>query len=84
MNATTADIKDRIFLVTGGTSGVGKATALGLARSGAKVVIISRDAGRGQEALDFIAQATGNDRGEFLVGDLSLQSSIEQVSQEFI
>lgn len=62
---------------------MGKATALGLARIGAKVVIISRDAGRGQEALDFIAQATGNDRGEFLVADLSLQSSIKQVSQEF-
>ncbi|MEH2376728.1 SDR family NAD(P)-dependent oxidoreductase [Nostoc sp.] len=77
------DIKNRVFLITGGTSGVGKATALGLARIGAKVVIISRTTESGQAALSDIAEATGNDRAEFLVADFSLQSSIRKVSEEF-
>ena len=72
-----------VFLITGGTSGVGRATALGLARLGAKIVIISRSSERGQDALHSIAEATGNDRGEVLVADLSLQSSIRNVSEEF-
>ena len=83
MNGPVIQMKEKVFLVTGGTSGVGKATATGLAKLGAKVVIISRDAQRGQQALDQLAQDTGNDRGEYLVADLSLQSSIKQVSEEF-
>ena len=83
LNATGMDVKNKVFLVTGGTSGVGKAIALGLARLGAKVVIISRTADSGQQAVSHIAAATGNDRAEFLVADLSLQSSIRQVSEAF-
>lgn len=81
MNGSAPEIQDRIFLVTGGTSGVGKATALGLARLGAKIVIVSRSSERGQAACDEIAAATGNDRGEFLVADLALQSSVRQVAE---
>jgi NAD(P)-dependent dehydrogenase (short-subunit alcohol dehydrogenase family) len=77
------DIKTRIFLITGGTSGVGKAVALGLARLGAKKVIINRSRESGQHALHALAEATGNERGEVLVADLSLQSSIRKVSEEF-
>ena len=80
MNTAGMNVKDRVFLVTGGTSGVGKAIALGLARTGAKVVIISRSAESGQRAVQSLAEATGNDRAEFLVADLSLQASILQVS----
>lgn len=83
MDATTMDIKNRTCLITGGTSGVGKAVALGLARLGAKIVLISRSSESGQQALRAIAEATGNERGELLVADLSLQSSIKNVSEEF-
>lgn len=83
MSTNSIDIKDRIFLVTGGTSGVGKATALGLAHLGAKLVILSRSAERGQAAVNYLAEATGNQQAEYLVGDLSLQSSIRQAGEEF-
>lgn len=83
MALTNLDIKNRVFLVTGGTSGVGHAIARGLAREGAKVVIISRSKESGEAALNSITQATGNDRGEILVADLSLQSSIRQAAEEF-
>ena len=76
-------MEGRVCLVTGGTSGVGKATARGLARLGAKVVLLCRSAERGQQALDDIARETGNLRGEVLVGDLSLQASIRTAVAEF-
>ena len=83
MDVTNMDLKDRVFLITGGTSGVGKAVALGLAKLDAKIVIISRSSESGQVALNSIAQASGNDKGEVLVADLSLQSSIRKVAEEF-
>lgn len=83
MNGTSMDIENRVFLITGGTSGVGKAIASGLAGLGAKIVIVGRSRERGQSALQEIAEATGNERGEFLAADLALQSSIRQASEEF-
>lgn len=75
--------KDKIVLLTGGTSGVGKATALGIAQTGAKIVIISRSARQAEETLLTIAQQTGNHQGEYLVADLARQSSIRQVAHAF-
>lgn len=83
MNVIDKTLKGKIFLLTGGTSGVGKATALGLAQQGAKLVIISRSAENGAKALAEISQKTNNDQGEYLVADLSLQSSIRKVAHEF-
>lgn len=80
MKGTT--IQDQVFLLTGGASGVGQAIAVGLANIGAKVVLSSRTAEGRQRAVAHIAQATGNDRAEFLVADLSLQSDIRRVSAE--
>ncbi|RZK16691.1 MAG: SDR family NAD(P)-dependent oxidoreductase [Hymenobacter sp.] len=67
-NTTTIDgtLKDKVHLVTGGTSGVGQAIATGLAAKGAKVVIVSRTAASGQQGVRHIARVTGNDQAEFL------------------
>src|SRR5256885_6056140 len=43
----TTPLQDRVWVVTGATSGIGKATALGLARLGGTVVLACRDAARG-------------------------------------
>jgi dehydrogenase/reductase SDR family protein 12 len=53
-------VKDKICIVTGGSSGIGKATVEGLARRGATVVIACRDAGKGQSALREIAASSGS------------------------
>jgi NAD(P)-dependent dehydrogenase (short-subunit alcohol dehydrogenase family) len=74
--------KNQVFLVTGGTSGVGQAVATGLAQQGHKVVILSRTAASGQQGVRHLATATGNEQAEYLVADLSLQSDIRQVSAE--
>ncbi len=83
MNTIGMDIKNRVFLITGGTSGVGKAIAMGLAGIGAKIVVISRTAESGQAAISYIKELTGNDNVDFLEADLSLQSSIRNVAEEF-
>lgn len=41
MNKTTTDVLDKVFLITGGTSGVGRAIATGVAKMGGKVVIVT-------------------------------------------
>jgi NAD(P)-dependent dehydrogenase (short-subunit alcohol dehydrogenase family) len=56
-------------LITGGTSGVGRDTALLLARTGAQVVITGRDVERGHAVVDEIAGVGG--KGRFVRADLS-------------
>ena len=83
MKAIDKTLAGKVFLLTGGSSGVGKATALSLAQKGAKIVIISRQATNAGKALHEIAQKTGNDQGDYLVADLAVQASIRKVANEF-
>ena len=63
-------------LITGGTGGIGKETAVGLARMGATVIIVSRDRARGEAAVEDIRARSGNERVDMLLADLA---SLEQV-----
>jgi NAD(P)-dependent dehydrogenase (short-subunit alcohol dehydrogenase family) len=73
----------KICIVTGANTGIGKETALGLARLGATVVMVCRDRPRGEEAQRDIKQKTGNDNIELMLCDLSSQRSISQFATEF-
>lgn len=81
--ARQEDIGENVILISGGTSGVGKAIAMGLTSLGTKVVIIGRSPERGQAAVKEISETTGNSRVEWVAADLSLQSSIREVSDAF-
>ena len=72
----------KVCLVTGGSSGVGRATATGLAGLGAHVLLVSRDPASGERAADQIRQATGNADVEFLACDLSLQREVRRLARE--
>ncbi len=83
MRAQGSNMRGKICLVTGGTSGNGKATALGLARLGAAVVIVTRDPGRGANTVAEIKRQSGNQAVEFLTADLTSQQSIRALADEF-
>ncbi len=69
----------RTVLVTGGTGGIGRATALGLAMMGAHLAIIGRDCGRTESAAREIRTAGGG-RVDVFVADLSSQSEVRQLA----
>lgn len=76
-------MKDKICLVTGANSGIGKATALGLARMGANVVMICRDSVRGEEARTEIKTSSNNPSIDLMLSDLSSQAAVRQLAQDF-
>ena len=53
------DINDKVAIVTGAGSGIGRATAMRLAKEGAKVVVAEMDVSGGQETVDLISEAGG-------------------------
>ena len=71
----------RTVLITGGTGGIGHATAVGLARMGANVAITGRDAARSEEAANEIRAATGV-RVDVFLADLSAQAEVRRVADE--
>jgi NAD(P)-dependent dehydrogenase (short-subunit alcohol dehydrogenase family) len=79
----TTPVKDRVWLVTGASSGIGKATALGLARLGGTVVLACRDPTRGEAAQREIVQASGNPHVTLMIVDLASQASIIAFADEF-
>jgi NAD(P)-dependent dehydrogenase (short-subunit alcohol dehydrogenase family) len=76
-------MKGRIALVTGSNSGIGKETALGLAKRGATVVMAVRNREAGEAARMEIIQESGNDNIELLVADLSSMSEVKRLADEF-
>ena len=69
-------------MVTGGTSGIGKATAMALAAMGADVVVVGRDRERGERAAAEIRAQTGG-RVDLALADLSSQAEVRALAEEF-
>src|SRR5262245_18740968 len=74
---------EKIILVTGATSGIGKATALELMNRGAKVVIGARGAARGEAIRDELRAIRGRDNTEVLTGDLASLDSVREMAEAF-
>jgi NAD(P)-dependent dehydrogenase (short-subunit alcohol dehydrogenase family) len=76
-------LKGKTCIITGANSGIGKATALGVARSGANVVLACRDLERGEAARGEIRAASGNSDVELILVDLSALESVRNMVEEF-
>jgi len=76
----TEQFAGRVALVTGGSSGIGRASVLAFARKGAKVVVIDVDAEGGQETVRLVNEADGE--ATFIKADVSQAAEVEaMVSQ---
>jgi NAD(P)-dependent dehydrogenase (short-subunit alcohol dehydrogenase family) len=73
----------KVCLVTGGTNGIGKSTALKLARIGANVIIVGRNAQKTSSVVEEIRSATGNMKVDSLLADLSSQQDVRHLAHEF-
>jgi NAD(P)-dependent dehydrogenase (short-subunit alcohol dehydrogenase family) len=82
MTTTQAFTTPKTALVTGATNGIGKVTALELARLGYRVLMVSRDASKGQKVLEEIRAQTGNNALELYVGDLSKMDDVRRIALE--
>jgi NAD(P)-dependent dehydrogenase (short-subunit alcohol dehydrogenase family) len=72
----------RTVIITGGNSGVGKATATAVAAAGARTLITARDEARGRRALDDVRRASGSDLVELVVFDLADLGSVREAAAE--
>jgi NAD(P)-dependent dehydrogenase (short-subunit alcohol dehydrogenase family) len=75
----TSELSGTTALVTGGTSGIGRATAIALAGLGAHVALSGRDEARGAEVTRQIAAAGG--RAVFLAADLGDEAAVRSLAQ---
>ncbi len=71
----------KLCIVTGATDGIGRVTALELARNGAKVVIIGRNRQKSRLTVNDIVRESGNADVEFEVADLSAQADIYSLAE---
>ncbi len=76
-------MKGKICMITGANSGIGKATALGLAKMGATIVMVCRNKDRGEKALEDIKKEVENGTVDLMIADLSTQKAIHQLVKEF-
>src|SRR5438309_9385699 len=80
--AHPVDMTGRVCLVTGATSGIGEATARGLARMGDRVLIHGRDAERGARVVDEIRATTVNSNVDSVVGDFASLASVRALAAD--
>src|SRR5271163_3784526 len=77
-----ANLNGKVGIVTGGGTGIGRATALAMARAGAAVVIGNRDAAKGEEVVALIRQAGG--RAVFQKTDVSRPADVRALVESSV
>ena len=80
---TMMTMQGKICLITGGTNGIGKSTAQELARMGATVVIVGRNAQTTAQVVEEIRATSGSNTVDSLLADLSSQQEVRRLADEF-
>jgi NAD(P)-dependent dehydrogenase (short-subunit alcohol dehydrogenase family) len=75
-------MQDKNVLITGGTDGMGKATAHQLAKLGARLLLVSRNRDKGEAAVSEIIRSSGNETVTFLAADLSLVCDMRRAAEQ--
>ena len=82
MNANWS-IENKKVLITGGTDGIGKVTALELAKHGAHVIVVGRNPQKTENTVREIRRASGNEKVDYLLADLSEQNEVRRIAAEY-
>jgi retinol dehydrogenase 14 len=73
----------KIVLITGANSGIGKETALELAKLSATVIMVSRDQAMGKQAQNEIIESSGNKEVHLMIADLASLKEVRTLAEEF-
>jgi len=74
----------RTCMITGASSGIGRETAIALARMGATLVLVCRDPARGEAALAEVQRSARGGGAHLMVADLASQESIRGLARDFL
>jgi retinol dehydrogenase-12 len=80
----TQDLAGKTFIITGANTGIGKITALELARRGAHVVLACRSKPKTDEVIEQIKRETGNEQVEFVALDLADLGSVRSCAEALL
>jgi retinol dehydrogenase-14 len=80
----TPQMTGKKVVITGGTGGIGRAAAIGLASMGARVGITGRDRARAERAAAAIARESGNSAVDVFIADMSSQSEVWRLAGEVL
>src|SRR5205807_9024647 len=78
-HSMNTSMKDKLALITGGTSGIGRATAVAFANRGANIVVTGRREAEGKEPVDLVKRA--GDRAAFFRADVSKPGDAKAMSR---
>jgi len=81
---TSEPMKGKVVVITGATSGIGKAMAMELVKKGATITLTTRDMGRGQAVKAEMLEVSGNPNVEVLLCDLASFDSIRNFCKAFL
>jgi NAD(P)-dependent dehydrogenase (short-subunit alcohol dehydrogenase family) len=78
------DLAGKTILITGATSGIGRATAVGLADQGARLLLVGRTPERIEETREEIRRRTGRDDAVLLRADLSSREGVHRLAEDVL
>ncbi len=83
MNENNNQLKGKTCMITGANSGIGKATAIQLAKMGIHIVMVCRNKERGENAQKQIKEESGNSNIDLIIADLASLESVKNLAEEF-
>ncbi|MBX3155807.1 MAG: SDR family oxidoreductase [Deltaproteobacteria bacterium] len=84
MTTETAELAGKTFIITGANTGIGKITAMELARKGAHLILACRNSAKTDTVIKEIVKETGNTQVEYIHLDLGDLSSVRECAKELL